>query len=241
MTRVTKVALGGIGATAVCLAIRSIARTAEGQRNAGVGSGKRIVILGAGFGGIAAAVELARLLPQTDNGDIVVIDEDHFLLFTPMLTEDAAGEINPRHVVVGVHEFSKRIGFIQGRTDHVDLKTREVTVTIGQSELDPEQRKIPADHLVIALGSVTFHHVAGAGEHCLQVKRLGDADAICKRALASIDRALVESDPVKRKALLRFVVTGGGYTEVETIAAVNDLVRTKSVECGLAPGRCAVS
>lgn len=236
MTRVTKVALGGIGATAVCLAIRSIARTAEGQRNAGVGSGKRIVILGAGFGGIAAAVELARLLPQTDNGDIVVIDEDHFLLFTPMLTEAAAGEINPRHVVVGVHEFSKRIRFIQGRTDHVDLKTREVTVMIGQSELDPEQRKIPADHLVIALGSVTFHHVAGAEEHCLQVKRLGDADAICKRALASIDRALVESDPVKRKALLTFVVAGGGYTGVETIAAVNDLVRTKSVEYGLASG-----
>jgi NADH dehydrogenase FAD-containing subunit len=173
MTRVTKVALGGIGATAVCLAIRSIARTAEGQRNAGVGSGKRIVILGAGFGGIAAAVELARLLPQTDNGDIVVIDEDHFLLFTPMLTEAAAGEINPRHVVVGVHEFSKRIGFIQRRTDHVDLKTREVTVTIGQSELDPEQRKIPPDHLVIALGSVTFHHVAGAGRTLPTGKAIG--------------------------------------------------------------------
>ena len=93
------------------------------------------MILGSGFGGIAAAVELARLLPQAGNGDIGVIDEDHSLLFTPMLTEAAAGEINPRHVVVGVHEFSKRIRFIQGRIDHVDVKTREVTVTIGESEL----------------------------------------------------------------------------------------------------------
>ena len=55
-----------------CTALRSVARTAEGQRNAGLGAGKRIVILGAGFGGIAAAVELARLLPQAENGDIVV-------------------------------------------------------------------------------------------------------------------------------------------------------------------------
>lgn len=226
-----------MGATAACLALRSISRSAEGQRNAGLASGKRIVILGAGFGGIAAALELARLLPQSDNGEIVVIDEDNFLLFTPMLTEAAAGEINPRHIVVGVHEFSKRIRFIQGRVDYVDSKTREVTVTVGESELDPEQRKFVADHLVIALGSVTnFHHVAGAEEHCLQVKRVGDADAICKRALASIDRAVIESEPGKRKALLTFVVAGGGYTGVETIAAVNDLVRTKAVEYGLDAG-----
>src|SRR5579875_2646053 len=141
MTRITKLAFAGLGATAAGLAIRSVARSAEGQRNAGVATGKRIVILGAGFGGIAAAVELARLLPQTDNGDIVVIDEDNFLLFTPMLTEAAAGEINPRHAVVGVHEFSKRIRFVQGRVDHVDSKTREVTVAIGESGLDPEQRE----------------------------------------------------------------------------------------------------
>lgn len=195
------------------------------------------MILGAGFGGIGAAVELARLLPQSDNGDIVVVDEDNFLLFTPMLTEATAGEINPRHIVVGVHEFSKRIRFIQGRIDHVDLQTREVTVTIGGSDLHPEQRKITADQLVIALGSVTnFHHVAGAAEHCLEVKRVGDADAICRRALASIDRALIESDPAKRKALLTFVVAGGGYTGVETIAAVNDLVRAKCAEYGLDAG-----
>lgn len=234
MTRTTKIALAGIGGAAACLAVRSVRRSAEGQRNAGVAAGKRIVILGAGFGGIGVAAELARLLPQRENGDLVVIDEDNFLLFTPMLTEAAAGEINPRHVVVGVHEFSKRIRFIQGRVDHIDLETREVTVTVGQSELDPEQRKIVADQLVITLGSVTnFHHVAGAEEHCLEVKRLGDADAICRRALASIDRALIETDPEKRKALLTFVVAGGGYTGVETIAAVNDLVRSKCVEYGL--------
>lgn len=236
MTRVTKVALGSVGATAAWLAIRSVARRAEGRRNAGLGTGKRIVILGAGFGGMGVAMELARLLPQSDNGEIVVVDEDTFLLFTPMLTEAAGGEIDSRHAVVGVHRFSKRIRLIQGRTDHVDLNTREVTVTIGESEVNPEQRKIRADQLVIALGSVTnFHHVAGAQEHCLQVKRLGDADAICKRALVSINRALIESNPEKRKALLTFLVAGGGYTGVETIAAVNDLVRSEASKYGLAP------
>lgn len=233
MTTLTKVALGGIGAAAAWAAVRSIAQTAEIRRNAGVAAGKRIVILGAGFGGMAAALELARLLPP-DDGDIVLIDEDNFLLFTPMLTEAAAAEINPRHIVVGVHEFSKRIRFIQGRIQYVDLQSREVTVSVGESDLDPDERNIAADQLVIALGSVTnFHHVAGAEEHCLQIKRLGDADAICKRALASINRALIESDPLKRKALLTFVVAGGGYTGVETIAAVNDLVRSKAVEYGL--------
>lgn len=232
----TKVALGTLGAAAGWVAIRSIARTAEIQKNAGVAAGKRIVILGAGFGGIAVAVELARLLPQLGNGDIVLIDEDNFLLFTPMLTEAAAGEINPRHVVVGVHEFSKRIRFIQGRIEHIDFELHQVAVKVGEADSDSELRNIAADHLVIALGSVTnFHHVPGAEEHCLQVKRLGDADAICRRVLASIDRALIESDPLRRKALLTFVVAGGGYTGVETVAAVNDLLRAKAVEYGLSP------
>ena len=84
MARITKLAFVDIGATAACLAVRSVARTAEDRRNAGLAAGKRIVILGTGFGGIAAAVALARLFPQTGNGDIVVIDEDNFLLFTPM-------------------------------------------------------------------------------------------------------------------------------------------------------------
>ncbi len=236
MKRLTKIALAGAASAAAWAVMRSIARTAEAQRNDGIAAGKRIVILGAGFGGMAAASELARLLPQAGNGDIVVIDEDNFLLFTPMLTEAAGGEIDPRHIVVGIREFSKRIQFVQGRIEHLDLASRKVTVTVGESNLDPGREDVSADYLVLAVGSVTnFHHVPGAEEHSIQVKRVGDADAICKRVLASVNRARIENDASKRKALLTFVVAGGGYTGVETIAAINDLVRRSGVERGIAP------
>ncbi len=203
------------------------------NRRAGVAQGKRIVILGAGFGGRAVATELARLLPAEGNGEILLIDEDNFLLFTPMLTEAAGGELDPRHIAVPARNLPKRVSFIQGTVKALDVSANTVTVTFGAGGLEQETTTIPANHVVIALGSVTnFHEIPGVAETSFQMKRLEDASAICDRVTACLERAAVEHDPAKRKALLTFVVAGGGYTGVETMAALNDLVREQVRQYG---------
>lgn len=225
--------LAALGGGAVYGAWKYTAQRNEIRRRAGAAQGKRIVILGAGFGGRGAATELARLLPAEDNGEILLIDEDNFLLFTPMLTEAAGGELDPRHIAVPARNLPKRVRFMQGSVKAIDLASKTLTVTFGAGGLEQETTTIPADHLVIALGSVTnFHNIPGVAENSFQMKRLEDASAICDRVTACLERAAVEHDPAKRKALLTFVVAGGGYTGVETMAALNDLVREQVRQYG---------
>jgi NADH dehydrogenase len=222
----SSLAWGGAGLAAGYMGFQKLRESQERLTNRNVARGKRILIVGAGFGGMSVARELARLLPDRANGEIVLIDSDNYLLFTPMLTEAAGGELDARHIISPVRQLSKRVQFVQGRVTKIDVAQRSLTVEAGSGGLDPTEKTYTGDHLVIALGSVTnFHHTPGAAENAIPMKRLEDAAAVCNRVLACLERAAVEDDPSKRKELLTFVVGGGGYTGVETMAAVNDLVR----------------
>ncbi len=197
-------------------------------RNERLRRGKRIVILGAGFGGREVALELARQLPDPHDGEIILVDQEPFLLFTPMLTEAAGGELDADHIVSSVTRLPKRIAFVQGRVETIDLRHRTVMVQIGQSDADIPETKhtLVADHLVLALGSVSnFHHIAGLEQHAFTMKSLDDAARLRDRTLQLLQRAHAEGDPRLRRELLTFVVGGAGLTGVETIAAINDLLR----------------
>ncbi len=197
-------------------------------RNRRLQRGKRIVILGAGFGGREVALELAKQLPDPQDGEIILVDQEPFLLFTPMLTEAAGGELDADHIVSSVTRLPKRITFIQGRVERIDLQRRTVTLQLGESQADiPEAKhELVADHLVLALGSVSnFHHIPGLEEHSFSIKSLNDAARLRDRALQLLQRANAESDARLRRELLTFVVGGAGLTGVETIAAINDLLR----------------
>jgi len=190
--------------------------------------GKTVVILGAGFGGVHVAEELSRLLPEKTECKIILVDRNNFSLFTPMLPEAASGEVDVRDVVCPVRHLSPRISFQQGRVDNIDLTSNSVVITSEAIEdgVQESSRTLQADHVVIALGSVTnFHDLPGVREQSVAVKSLGDAAAIRDRVLALLERANSEADESERCALLTVVVGGGGFSGVETIAAVNDLLR----------------
>lgn len=214
----------------------ALRRLEQRSANAALGRGKRFLILGGGFAGAAVAGELARLLPGADNGEITLVDRDNYLLFTPMLTEAAGGELETRHIVSPLRSLEPRVRFVQGCITSIDLEAKGlgqkcVDVETGVPGLDPGKQTFSADHLVFALGSVTnFHGTPGAEEHSISMKSLADARKAFGRVSACLESAELETDEAKRKQLLTFVVAGGGFTGVETMAAINDLVRDQAAK-----------
>jgi len=209
-----------VGVSLLACLGRDIYSKLSKRRNAGVARGRRIVILGGGFAGVEAARELARLLPAEDNGEIVLVSKNDYLLFTPMLTQAVGGRVEPHHIIVPLQSFSNRIRRIIGSVKDIDLRTR--TVSIQDADTDT----ITADQLIICLGSsANFHHVPGAEESAVTMKTLEDAYGVRQSALALVKAAAREQSQEERQAMLTFVVAGGGYTGVETIAALNELVR----------------
>ena len=211
-------------------------RQARRQRLGAAARGKRIVILGGGFAGRNVATELARRLPASKAGtaaetEIILVDENPYLLFTPMLTEAAGGMVDARHIVSPVCELPARLTFRQGRVQEIDLGARRITLQTASQDADgtgSHHVTLKADHLVLALGSVAnYHGVPGLEEHSIVTKRLADAKAIYTRVLDLLARAEAEPDRGTRRALLTVVVGGAGYTGVETMATVNELLRTE--------------
>lgn len=227
-SRMARLSAYTIGVLAVCALWRLAQRTRIELRNQHLQRGRKVVILGAGFAGRHAAMELAAQLPRPEDGDITLIDQNSFLLFTPMLTEAAGGEVDTHHIVSSARQLPQRINFMQACVEHIDLKTKRVTLTLGDAPRDiPEtSRVLQADHLVLALGSVAnFHKIPGVEEHALTLKSLDDASALRMRIMALLEGASEEESEEARRALLTIVVGGAGYTGVETMAALNDLLR----------------
>jgi NADH dehydrogenase len=189
---------------------------------------QRIVILGASFAGVAAARELIRLLSGEGGHTITLIDRHNYMVFTPMLTEVVGGQVDVRHIVSATRRLSRRITVVQGRVDGVDFANRRITYVTGDGEqaIPESTHTIAYDHLVIAVGSVTnYHGIPGIEQHALTIKSVADAAAIRSRAIALLEAADAEEDAGKKSEMLTFVVGGGGFSGVETMAALNDFVR----------------
>ena len=187
------------------------------------GSKKRILILGGGFAGLYAAMELEKKLAGDPNVAITLINKDNFFLFTPMLHEVAASDLDMTHIVNPVRKLLKKVQFFVGNVEEIHLDRKEVTVSHGY---DHHTHPLGYDHLVIALGSVTnFFNLPGLNEHALTMKSLGDAIALRNRIIQHLEEADTECAAQNREALLTFVVAGGGFAGVETLASINDFAR----------------
>jgi NADH dehydrogenase len=184
---------------------------------------QRILILGAGFAGIATARGLERRLRAAE-AEITIVGRDNFTLFTPMLPEVSAGGLETRHIVTPVRTQLRRAQFVLGDVVAIDLDARAVDV---QHSITGAKRALPYDQLVLALGSVTSTFgIPGVAEHALPLKSLDDAERLRNRVIASLELADVTRDPVERARLLTYVIVGGGYTGVEAAGELIDLFRS---------------
>src|SRR5271154_3087609 len=138
-----------------------------------MGEKKKIIILGSGFAGVYTALELEGMIKNSDNVEVVLVNQENFLLFTPMLHEVAASDLDPTDIVNPIHKLLKKVQFFCGSVDAIDLENRKVTVSHGAKK---HSHELPYDHLVLALGSVNhFYGLPGLAENSLTMKTLGDA------------------------------------------------------------------
>jgi len=183
----------------------------------------RILILGGGFGGVEAARYLDRTVAKRSDVEVTLISRDNFSLFTPMLHEVVASDLDPADICNPLRKLFRRITVLSGNVKTIDPAARRVTISYGIRALT---RELPFDYLVLALGSETnYFGIPGVVEHALGIKTLSDAVMLRAGVIAMLEAASAEPDPGRRKRMLTFVVAGGGFAGVETVGAINDLAR----------------
>src|SRR5216117_1946332 len=184
---------------------------------------RRIVILGGGFGGVYAALHLERLLAREPEVEICLVSRDNFFLFTPMLHEIAASDLEITNIVNPLRKLLHKVEVLVGAVDEIDLPNKRVMVSRGYRN---GSQQVDYDHLVIALGSITnFYDLRGFSELALTMKSLPDAIRLRGQIIRHLEEANSECNSTDRQSLLTFVVAGGGFAGVETVAALNDFVR----------------
>lgn len=180
----------------------------------------RILILGAGFGGMATALALDRRLKHEDDVSVLVVDRDNSLLFTPLLWTVADGRTNPNDVVLPIRELQRgrRFHVLQAEVETVDLESQKVITSAGER---------PYDVLVIAFGSITVvPSLPGLRENALIFHSPADAMELRNHLIDAVEMAHQTDDPEERKAWLTFVVGGGGDTGIELAATIHTYLQS---------------
>ncbi|HZO28469.1 MAG TPA: NAD(P)/FAD-dependent oxidoreductase [Chloroflexota bacterium] len=215
----TVLAAGLAVGTAILVTRRNGERPVIGAAPAARRGAPRVLILGAGFGGLTTAIELGRLARTGQALDVTLVDRANYHLFTPMLYQVATGLLEPGNVEYPARAIARDYGFRfrEGQIEAIDLGQRQVTV--GGEQLG-------YDRLVIALGSVTnYFGNASIERSAASLKTLGDAVAIRNRVVEAFERADVTRDVRERQALLTFVIVGGGATGVELVGSLHTLIQ----------------
>ncbi len=181
----------------------------------------RVVILGGGFGGVFTAKHLRRHAGR--DVEIVLISRHNFFVFQPLLAEIAGGSINPGDGVTPLRRFLPGVAVMVAEVREIDLGAKTVHVTLGRAG---GIRTVPYDQLVIALGQeVDLSRTPGLADRALVMKGVIDAFHIRNQVLGCLEDADATSEPRRKQSLLTFVVIGGGFTGIETIGEVQELIR----------------
>ena len=181
-------------------------------------AGRRVIVLGGGFGGVYATLYLAQDLRDAEGVEILLISDCNFLLFNPLVVEVATGGIETNHIAQPIRGLAetRHFRFVQATVTGIDLDRRQVVTDGGACSYD---------YLVIALGSTTnYFETPGVAENSFALKTLRDAVSLREHVITLFERAARTLDPAIRHALLTFVVAGGGPSGVEYIGELADLV-----------------
>lgn len=180
---------------------------------------KRVVVVGAGFGGLDTARHLAS---SADDGEleVVLVDKHNYHTFMPLLYQVATAMQNTESIAFPVRALfhgKRNIRFLLAEVQRVDAANKKLETTVGPVEYD---------YLVLAGGSVTnFFGMDSVAEVAFELKDINDATRLRNQILESFEKASRCDDPEEQKALMTFVVVGGGPTGVEFSGALSELIQ----------------
>jgi len=182
-----------------------------------------VVIAGGGFAGLSAAMYLDKTLARRGDAEVILINRENFILFTPMLHEVAAGDLYPGDIVNPIRRILRHVKFVEAEVQAVDLSARRVRCLGGVARIAFE---FEFDHLLLTLGSQTnFFDLPGVSDWAVTMKSMSDAALLRNRVVALLEEANLQRDPAVRRQALTFVTAGGGFAGAETTGAINDFVR----------------
>ena len=184
----------------------------------------RIVILGGGFGGATTAAKLERAFGPDPSVSLTLVSDTNALLFTPMLAEVAASSLEATHISTPLRTGLRRTEVIRRPVADIDLAARCVRLAPDEYTLVPPE--VPFDHLVLALGAVSnYLGLANVENEAFDFKTLADATRLRNHVIDMFERANAEPEQSKRRAMLTFVVAGGGFAGAEVAGGLNDFAR----------------
>ncbi|KPL90189.1 NAD(P)/FAD-dependent oxidoreductase [Herpetosiphon geysericola] len=176
---------------------------------------QKVIIIGAGFAGLRAAKTLAG-----KNLDVLLIDQQNYHCFQPLLYQVATAGLEPEQIaypVRGIMHNWPGVRFLMARVEHIDRSAKQVQTTMGSFSYD---------YLIVAAGGQTnYFGNRELEQYSFGLKTLNDAEQLRNHLLSTFERAAYESDPKVRQALHTFVVVGGGPTGVELAGAIRELVK----------------
>jgi len=185
----------------------------------------RLVVVGSGWGGFALMTNLAR-----KSFDVVCVSSRNHMLFTPLLASSAVGTIDFRSLAEPLDAALPHVAHVRAHATGLDLQSRAVVA--APEEDDPRgplarELRVEYDLLVVAVGArpSTFG-VPGVEQHAHFLKELSDARAIRRKILRNVAAATMpDSTPEQVRALLSFVIVGGGPTGIEFAGELDDYLR----------------
>ncbi len=180
----------------------------------------RIVVLGGGIGGLAAARNLDRRFDRRSDVEITLVSRDNFFLLSPLLFEACSGVLELRHCAQPIRPCLRQTRFIEATVEHVDVERRVVRVVSAERAV----RELAYDHVVIALGATTNLNLVAGSEHARTFKTVADALLLRNHVIERLERADVETDAQRRQQLLTVVVIGGGLVGVELLGELTAFV-----------------
>jgi NADH:ubiquinone reductase (H+-translocating) len=179
----------------------------------------RILIVGGGYIGTYAALELQRRLRRGET-HLTLVSPESYMTYQSFLPEAASGNIEPRHVVVPLRRVLKHTRVLTGRVTGIDTQRRRATV----APIEGEPFEEPYDVLVVGAGSVSrILPVPGLGERAVGFKTVEEAIYLRNEILERMDAAETTDDQAIRQRALTFVFVGGGYAGIEALGELEDL------------------
>ncbi len=183
----------------------------------------RIVVLGGGHAGLAAAQELVRANRKQRRLDISVVSRDTAMVWHGLMPQLISNLIQPQDALVSLRRVLRGAKIYPYEIRGMDVQAKRVLLVRGAERDD---LTLEYDYAVFALGSATdLSRYPGLAEHGLQAKTFGDAFHLRNHVLDMLELADIEQDLEERQRMLTFVVAGAGFAGVEICAEINGLIR----------------